>query len=138
MKNPEACSAGTFLLFQRTTVRLAAMGWLVLALILVWLSPGGAAAFQPAEYAANPLLSSRSQGLSITDLQPSQSAQITWDTVLLPNPSPDTLLYSLNAVTAIAPNDIWIVGTANDNATNFLTHALTVHWDGSQWSIIPL
>jgi hypothetical protein len=137
MKKLKQDSDRIFPLFGRTTACWAVIWWLVLTLILVWLSPGRAAASQSAEKSANPRSALHSESLSTADPQPLSFAQVTWNIVLLPNPSPDTLLYSLNAVTAIAPNDVWIVGSANDNGGNFLTSALTIHWDGSQWSIKP-
>jgi hypothetical protein len=39
----------------------------------------------------------------------------------------------LNAVTALAPNDVWAVGRASEN--NWKT--LILHWDGASWSRIP-
>ena len=49
-------------------------------------------------------------------------------------PSPEFGDYNvLNAVYAIAPNDVWAVGTSA--ACNFcFFETLTMHWDGTQWS----
>jgi hypothetical protein len=51
-----------------------------------------------------------------------------WKVVDSPNPS--TQSNELNAVAIISANDIWAVGTASDRA-------LTLHWDGKQWSVVP-
>ncbi len=114
---------------------MAAIGGIVLALFLVGPSPGEAS--QTPACSANPFFQPLHQAPLLTDLQSRLSTQTSWDTVLLPNPHADTLLYSLNAVAAIAPNDIWIVGFAYDNAGTNQSHTLTLHWDGKQWSIEP-
>ncbi|MBO3747772.1 hypothetical protein J5X84_16965 [Streptosporangiaceae bacterium NEAU-GS5] len=46
---------------------------------------------------------------------------------------PDTL----NAVTAVASNDVWAVGnTFKTDGTNFPDRPLIEHWDGAVWSIV--
>ncbi len=60
----------------------------------------------------------------------------TWS--LVPSPSLNKIgAYSANNqlvdVVAIAPNDVWAVGTAT---TIVAGEALTLHWDGTQWSIV--
>jgi hypothetical protein len=55
-------------------------------------------------------------------------------------PGPNTGIFSnvLTAVTAIAANDIWAVGYAMaQNAPASQTQTLTIHWDGSSWSVVP-
>lgn len=52
----------------------------------------------------------------------------TWSLVSSPNGSGHN--DSLNAVAAVASNDVWAVG-ADD------TQALTEHWNGSAWSVVP-
>lgn len=45
----------------------------------------------------------------------------------------------LSEVTAIAPNDVWAVGTAErvENSERF-TKPLAMHWDGSSWRDVPV
>jgi hypothetical protein len=43
--------------------------------------------------------------------------------------------HQLNDVVAIAPDDVWAVGDYRNVAGAF--HAITYHWDGTQWSHIP-
>jgi hypothetical protein len=42
---------------------------------------------------------------------------------------------SLNGVAAIAPDDVWAVGSS-DNATRGVTRTLAEHWNGTDWSIV--
>jgi hypothetical protein len=56
-----------------------------------------------------------------------------WSIVTSPN-TPG-LSNILEAITVISANDIWAVGYSQDS--NFNTFTLTLHWDGSAWSIIP-
>src|SRR5215204_5333170 len=49
-----------------------------------------------------------------------------------PGPSPGTEANTLVGVTALASNNVWAVGTANDEEAPEET--LIVHWDGSTWS----
>src|SRR5207244_6150453 len=42
---------------------------------------------------------------------------------------------TLQAVSVISANDIWAVGYSTD--TNFNNFTLTLHWNGSAWSIVP-
>lgn len=53
-------------------------------------------------------------------------------------PSPDAGYYNfLNAVEVIAPNDVWAVGSFTTDAASSGRHLLTMHWNGSQWSVVP-
>jgi hypothetical protein len=55
-------------------------------------------------------------------------------------PPPNTGIFSnvLTSVTAIGANDIWAVGYAMaQNAPASQTQTLTIHWDGSRWSVVP-
>ncbi|HYP38726.1 MAG TPA: S-layer homology domain-containing protein, partial [Chloroflexia bacterium] len=53
-------------------------------------------------------------------------------------PNPNTGYHSfLSAVEAIAPNDVWAVGSFYNDATSSVRHLLTMHWNGSQWSVVP-
>jgi hypothetical protein len=49
---------------------------------------------------------------------------------LPPNPN------FLNGVAAISPNDVWAVGEYN-NPSTASQEGLTIHWNGSQWSVVP-
>ena len=42
---------------------------------------------------------------------------------------------ALEAITVISANDIWAVGSSTDS--NFNDFTLTMHWNGSNWSIVP-
>lgn len=60
----------------------------------------------------------------------------TW--TVIPSPSIDMIGpypadNQLVDVVAIAPNDVWAVGTAT---TIIAGEALTLHWDGTQWTIV--
>jgi hypothetical protein len=55
-----------------------------------------------------------------------------WTVVATPNPS--TEANYLSAATAIAPNDVWAVGTAYQSSGSAGT--LTEHWDGSAWKAV--
>ncbi len=61
------------------------------------------------------------------------SCASAWTTVPSPNVGPGSNRFY--AITARAPDDIWAVGTYS--TTNDLLQTLTVHWDGSAWSVIP-
>lgn len=54
----------------------------------------------------------------------------TWKLVSSPNPNPG--LDQLEAVSALATNDVWAVGTAGMDGLG----GLIEHWNGSKWSVI--
>jgi hypothetical protein len=56
-----------------------------------------------------------------------------WSIVTSPNVAGRSNV--LEAITVIAANDIWAVGNSTDS--NFNNFTLTMHWDGSIWSIVP-
>ncbi len=57
---------------------------------------------------------------------------VCWTVAAVPNiPGYDT---TLNSVHGSGPNDVWAVGYSTENNTR---HTLTLHWDGSNWSVIP-
>jgi hypothetical protein len=58
-----------------------------------------------------------------------------WSVVPSPNVVPE-VNNTLAGVTAIASNDVWAVGTQQPTSLTD-PHTLVLHWDGSQWSIIP-
>jgi hypothetical protein len=43
---------------------------------------------------------------------------------------------SLQALTVVAPNDIWAVGSSGGDALDPL-RTLTLHWNGTRWSMVP-
>jgi hypothetical protein len=53
---------------------------------------------------------------------------------VVPSPDASTQNNRLDAVTAVAANDVWAVGTAQTASGVFQT--LTEHWDGAAWSIV--
>ncbi|MDQ3704349.1 MAG: S-layer homology domain-containing protein [Chloroflexota bacterium] len=56
-----------------------------------------------------------------------------WTVVTSPNSGEGNNV--LNDVSAVSENDVWAVGNYTD--TNNLRRTLTMHWNGSSWSIIP-
>jgi len=57
----------------------------------------------------------------------------SWNIVSSPNvPGFSNVLQAISVVSA---NDIWAVGYSQD--TNFNTFTLTLHWNGTTWSIVP-
>ena len=55
----------------------------------------------------------------------------TWSTVPLADPG--TTYWHLEAVSALAPDDVWAVG---NTATGHSGGSLVEHWDGSSWSVV--
>jgi len=54
--------------------------------------------------------------------------------------TPQELNGSLLGVAAVSANDVWAVGVASNKAPDSdsgQTRALIMHWDGSQWSVMP-
>jgi hypothetical protein len=70
---------------------------------------------------------------------PYQPLAIHWDGTSwsqVPSPNPGMYASLLTAVDAISANDIWAVGYAL--ATHGGPgHTLTMHWNGSAWSVVP-
>jgi len=56
-----------------------------------------------------------------------------WNTVASPNVG--AARNNLNGIAAVAPNDVWSVGTYINGSSVFQT--LAEHWDGSAWSVSP-
>jgi hypothetical protein len=54
-----------------------------------------------------------------------------WSIVASPNVA--DLYNELNAVTALASNDVWAVGPVRPSAPNYFS-VLVLHWDGSTWT----
>ena len=72
---------------------------------------------------------------------PLQTLTMHWDGTswsLVPSPSPGTYNGNvLTAVAAISANDVWAVGWYQSGSTGQEGGALTMHWDGTQWTVIP-
>jgi hypothetical protein len=64
----------------------------------------------------------------------------TWTRVTVPPPSSDGLASSLDAISASGPDDVWIVGTFEDeiSSTDFPDETYSLHWNGSAWSVVPM
>jgi len=62
----------------------------------------------------------------------------TWSRVTVPPPSSDGLNSSLDAISANGPNDVWIVGTFEDeiSPTFFPNETYSLHWNGTAWSTV--
>src|SRR6266705_4354804 len=58
-----------------------------------------------------------------------------WSLVPSPNVGPE-VDNRLAAVTAMASDDVWAVGTQQPTSLT-AAHTLTLHWDGTAWSIVP-
>ncbi len=56
---------------------------------------------------------------------------------VIPAPSTGNSSERLNAVTVVSANDIWAVGYYFDDAI-YKPRPLTVHYDGTQWDIVPV
>lgn len=57
---------------------------------------------------------------------------ITYTTATAPGSFP-----VLRGVSALAGNDVWAVGYSTEFDNVSRQYLLTVHWDGSQWSVVP-
>ncbi len=57
-----------------------------------------------------------------------------WTLVFPPNPRTH---HYLRDIDALAPNDIWAVGEYYDDNNYTPDTALVMHWDGTQWAIMP-
>ena len=53
---------------------------------------------------------------------------------IVPSPNVGSNNNFLNSVTTVSANDVWAVGTSTNNSKNDRT--LTMHWDGTQWSVV--
>ena len=60
----------------------------------------------------------------------------TWTAVVVPSVE-NARFHELNAVAAIASDDVWAVGTFINLATLSLEQTLIVHFDGTAWNIVP-
>jgi hypothetical protein len=72
---------------------------------------------------------------------PLQTLTLHWDGAswsLVPSPSPGTYNGNvLHAVAAVSANDVWAVGWYQSGPTGQEGGALTLHWDGTSWTVVP-
>jgi hypothetical protein len=72
---------------------------------------------------------------------PLQTLTEHWDGTrwsIVPSPSPGTYNGNvLTAVAAISTNDVWAVGWYQSGPTGQEGGALTMHWDGTSWTVVP-
>lgn len=72
---------------------------------------------------------------------PLQTLTMHWDGVswsIIPSPSPGTYNGNvLTAVAAVSANDVWAVGWYQSGQYGEEGGALTMHWDGVEWTVIP-
>src|SRR5438034_800577 len=55
---------------------------------------------------------------------------------ILPSPNPGAAGSSLFGVAAIAPDDVWAVGSSTDTIGGD-SSTLAEHWDGTEWTVVP-
>lgn len=72
---------------------------------------------------------------------PWQTLTMHWDGStwgIVPSPSPGTYNGNdLYAVAAVSSNDVWAVGWYQSGSTGQEGGALTMHWDGAAWTVVP-
>jgi hypothetical protein len=56
--------------------------------------------------------------------------------IVFPPPAPNSSDNFLTGVKVISTNDIWAVGSYT-NSDRTLSQTLTMHWDGTQWTVVP-
>src|SRR5438105_12244273 len=66
-------------------------------------------------------------------LAPAVAQAAAWSVVQSPNATAGN--NELHAVASISANDVWAVGTSENDLGNSQT--LILHWDGSAWNIVP-
>src|SRR6266571_2474826 len=54
---------------------------------------------------------------------------------IVPSPNVPGFSNVLQAISVVSANDIWAVGYSTDS--NFNNFTLTLHWDGTNWNIVP-
>jgi hypothetical protein len=55
---------------------------------------------------------------------------------LIASPNMGDYDHTLEGVVALAPDDVWAVGSYGTNCTDFCQFTLAMHWDGATWSIV--
>src|SRR5207249_1329747 len=76
-------------------------------------------------------------GTSGSQISGGQTLIEHWDGAhwqIVKSPNPGSIYNTLYGVTAVSPTNIWAVGYYV-NSTE-VTQTLTVHWNGSQWSVV--
>jgi hypothetical protein len=72
---------------------------------------------------------------------PLQTLTMHWNGIswsLVPSPSPGTYNGNvLNAVDGVSANDVWAVGWYQSGPTGQEGGALTMHWNGTAWTVVP-
>jgi hypothetical protein len=72
---------------------------------------------------------------------PYQTLTMHWDGTswsIITSPSPGTYNGNdLTAVAGVAPNDVWAVGWYQSGTSGQDGGALTMHWDGTSWTVLP-
>jgi hypothetical protein len=69
----------------------------------------------------------------------SRTLIIRWDGSawsVVPSPDPGPLGRRLNAIAALSPNDIWVLGDYQQVNTNW--YNFFAHWDGAGWTVHPV
>ena len=56
---------------------------------------------------------------------------------IVPSPNVDFRDNSLQAISAVSPNDIWAVGYTDTTAGPHHFNPLSLHWDGTAWTVVP-
>jgi hypothetical protein len=72
--------------------------------------------------------------------EPAETMSQHWDGTsfaAVPTPNPGAGFDVLNAVTAVAPDDVWAVGQSAADSVHSSTTSLTEHWDGRSWTRVP-
>jgi hypothetical protein len=69
---------------------------------------------------------------------PAAVGQCSWEVVPSPNREPDRLVNQLDDVLALAEDDVWAVGSSYVNQEGGENFPLTMHWDGSSWTVVPV
>lgn len=72
-------------------------------------------------------------GTNPTKTSAADTCQLTWQ--VIPSPNVGTGNNQLSGVAALAADDVWAVGYTFENGTS---HSLMVHWDGLNWSVVPI
>lgn len=63
-----------------------------------------------------------------------------WTDVKAPSPPDSDGVEELHGVDAVAPDDVWVVGTywpIPDDPYRLITRPVIKHWDGETWSLVP-
>jgi hypothetical protein len=60
-----------------------------------------------------------------------------WKLVPAPAIGNDAQNVVLEAVNAVSPDNAWATGYYSDDSIGNITHPLTLHWNGTQWSVVP-